>query len=456
MGALKLPLHSYTMSSRAAGIERLVNCYAEAQPAEGKGPTSIVRSSGIVPAVTYAGGGRGLYRFKDKLHAVAGRALYRIDADHSSTLIGTILGSQLCTFADNTTQLVVCDPSITYVYDLATLAQITDPDFNHGIACGSINSFIVFLGLNGEFFCSDLAAATSFDALNFATAEGSPDLTIGILIDHEQVLLFGTDTLELWNPIDGTGFPFGRASNGLIEMGCAAGRSVCKLDNAPHWLGNDRTLRRLDGSTGLRVSQHGFESAVQNYARVDDAVSFAYSERGHMFMVITFPTAGHTWVLDATTREMHERESYGLTRWRPCATALAYGRNYVQDFQTGSVAYLDAQTYTDWDGPQRMVWTYPSVYDKGDLLFHSSLSVRVDVGKGTVTGQGVNPQIQLECSDNGGQIFEHVEDMPLGIQGQFDTRVEWNQLGMADDRVYRNSVSDPVPITVSDAQLVLS
>lgn len=452
---MRLPIHSYTLSSKQVGVERLLNCYAEAQPPEGKGPTSIVRASGIKPGVSGSGIGRGLFTFQQVLYAVSGTTLYKIDAQHKVTSLGTVSGNQLCTFAANASQLTICDPDASYVFD-GSLNRITDPDFLNGKQCAGIDSYVLFLGPNGEFFCSDLAQATSYDALNFATAEGAPDKTIGLIADHRQALLFGTDSLELWEDVGGNAFPFARASNGFVELGCAAGYSIAKLDNSPHWLASDLTVRRLDGLTPIRVSQHGVEQAIRSYAVVSDARGFSFTESGHIFYVLTFPTAGHTWVLDATTHEWHERESYGLTRWRPCATALCYNRNYVQDFETGDVGYIDAKTFTDWGKTQRMSWTYPSVYDKGDLKFHSELSVRVQTGLGLSTGQGSQPKIQLECSDNGGITFEHVEDISLGRQGHFNARVAWEQLGMADERVYRNTVSEPIPVTVSDAQVTVT
>ena len=49
------------------------------------------------------------------------------------------------------------------------------------------------------------------------------------------------------------------------------------------------------------------------------------------------------------------------------------------------------------------------------------------------------------------ECLEHV-----GAQGDYKTRVRWNRLGMARDRVYRCSISDPVQLTVTDTLLELA
>lgn len=450
---LNLPVHSYRHTSTPIGSSRLLNCYAEVQPPEGKSPTGIIRAEGIIASADFNDRGRGLYRFQQRLYAVVGSQLYSLDADGTSHVIGLIQGSSVCTFADNGLQMVICDPVTSYIYDGA-LGQITDPDFNRGIQCGVIDSYILFISPEGQFFGSNLAQASSYDALDFATPEGAPDKTIGLIADHRQAALLGTDSLELWEDVGGTGFAFGRSSNGFVELGGAAGYSLAKADNSFYWLASDLTVRRLDGATPVKVSQPGVEQAIAEYAKtstVSDARGFGYTLNGHIFYVLTFPTAGHTWVLDATTREWHERESYGLTRWRPCATAFCYGRNYVQDYQTGRVGWLDATTHSEWGGIQRMSWTYPGIYNKGKLLTHSRLAVRVDTGTGN--GAGSEPFIQLEISDDDGHKFVTVENQSLGKQGHYKKTVEWTQLGQSDARVYRNTISDDCQANVSDAQL---
>lgn len=456
MGRLSLPIHSYEFAAKSAGAMRLLNCYAEKAPPEGKAPTSLVRSPGVVSAsAPLAGTGRGLYRFKNALYAVAGTTLYRIDSDHAITSIGTVTGVELCTFADNPTQLAICDPTATFVYDGA-LTKITSTDFNRGFMCAPIDNYVVFLSPDGKLFCSNLADARTYDPLNYATPEGSPDDAVGLIADHRQIVIGSTNSLELFENLGGSGFPFQRASNGFIELGCAAGYSLAKVDNSVFWLASDLTVRRLVGLTPARVSQHGVEEAISTYAKVDDARAFGVSIKGHLWYVLTFPTASATWLYDASTGEWHERASYGLSRWRACASAVCYNKTYVQDYETGKVGYLDGSSAAEWGEVQRMQWTYGSVYDEGNLKFHSDLTVKVQPGVGLVSGQGADPQISLEVSDDGGMTFDHVETQSLGAMGQYKETINWQQLGMAEDRVYRNTISDPVMVRVSDAQLTVS
>lgn len=456
MAKLPLPVHSYQHVSRPVGVERLVNCFAEKAPPEGKAPAALMRAPGIVTGTSVGNGpGRGLFRFHGELYAVSGTTLYKVSSGYVATSLGTVNGTDIVSFAENPTQFVICDSSASYYSDGSTVTQITDADFNNGVQCCALDSYILFRTRDsGQFFSSDFADASSYDALMYATAEGLADDLVGIISDHRQLLLLGEYSTEIWYNAGTSGFPFARDANGFLELGCAAGATLARIDNSVYWLASDLTVRRLDGLTPVRISQHGVEQAIATYA-VADAYAFTYSQQGHIFYVLTFPSSGHTWVYDATTTEWHERQSYGLSRWRPCSAAFCYGLWFVQDYETGKVGTIDTDTYTDWDDTQRLEATFPSVYNNGTLLAHGSLSVMAETGVGNVTGQGTDPQMTLELSNDGGRTWRTQATKSLGLIGQYKSRVKWDALGSARDRVYRISISDPVKVVISDAQLRL-
>ena len=452
---IPLPVSSYRVQGHRSGSERLVNVYAEASP-KANSPASVLQTPGIKTPTGIvnptAGEGRGVVNWQGILYSVVGTTLYKVNSSHVYTSIGTIGGTGTVSFGETPTQLVICGNSASYTYDNTTLAQITDADFNAGVQCCSIDGYVLFRREStGIFFASDLANASSFDALMFATAEGLADQIVGIIADHRQAILAGSQSMEIWYNAGVSGFPFIRDANGFVEIGCASGKTLAKADNTVFWLANDLTVRRLDGVTPIRVSQHGVEKAIQGYT-VSDAEGFAYTQGGHLFYVLTFPTSDATWTYDASTNEWHERQSYGLGRWRPCSAVLCYNRWYVQDYETGKIGYLDPETYDDWDNTKRLEMTFQDIYSDGKLLRHKKLEVICEVGVGT-TGQGADPQLTLEYSDDSGQTWRTAATKPLGEVGEYKTRVIWYRLGAARYRTYRLSIADPVKFVVSAVNL---
>lgn len=457
MPSFQLPVHSYRLNSITANNCRLINCFAEQVP-DGKQPIRVTRAPGVATfSSPTSGAGRGLHVMAGVAYAVVGTTLYSISSGGTATSIGTISGTAPCSMANNGTQLVIgTDGGTWYVYNGATLATISDADFTARGArvCDFVDNYIAFVDADsGRWFISDLADATAYDSLDFATAEGSPDNLVSLITDHREVILFGVESTEIWYNSGVTGFPFERSPGGFIELGAVSVLGRCKADNSVFWLASDLTARRLAGTTPVRISHHGFEERVRGYSTVSDCICYSYTFNGHLCVVFRFPTAGETWVYDITTGEWHERESYGYDGWNVSGFVECYGKLLVQNSVTGAIGNMSGTTYTEFGGIQRAEWTYQNIYADHKRHVHSMLETVCETGVGLVTGQGSDPQLTLEKSDDGGRTWMTLPTRTIGAQGEYKTRVKWHRLGASRDRVYRMSISDPVQLSVTDTVL---
>lgn len=452
-----LPFHSYKVET--ASSARLLNVYGEAAPQGSKGPVILRRAPGIrTDRACGTGPGRGLHVMKNALYGVSGSRLYRIPAAGAVTDIGAISGSLPVSMANNGTQMSLIVPGKGYVFS-GGLAEITDADFTSRNA--SVGKFFdnYLLGVDsgtGQFFCSDLADFSSYDGLDFATAEAAPDDLLTLEVDHRSAILVGSETTELWyNSSSGAGFPFSRIPNGVIELGGASRLGICKQDNSVFIVASDRTFRRLQGNTWLRVSQHGVEQAWGRYVAVTDAECHPYTVDGHLSIAVTFPSEDATWIYDCTTQEWHERASYHRRSWDVSGIAVCYGKIYVQRASTGEIGVLDPRCYTEWSEPLLAEWTYQPLYANGKGVQVHRVEMGVETGVGTPTaleasGDGTDPKIKLELSRKGGRegTFRTVGIRSLGQKGDFKRQVHWDALGTGKDIVLRGSLAAPVPLTI--------
>jgi hypothetical protein len=456
MASLPLPLHSYQLRSRPASPSRLVNCFPEKLPPGAKAPYALTRTPGIATWTTVGNGPiSAMLEALGYLWVVSGSKLYRVDSNKVVTEIGTVGLSSRIDMANNITTIVVVNEPDAYYYDTttSTFGQITDPDFTSRGASDVefLDNYLLFTEPDsGRFFGSDVGSATSFDSLNFATAEGSPDKLRGLKVDHRQVLLLGEKTIEIWELVGGGGFPFARAANGFVEQGCFNAATAAKQDNSVFWLAQDYTVRRLDGITPVRISQTGIEQALGSVT-IGSGQGFSYSQEGHLFYVMQFPEG--TFVYDATTKEWHERETYGYPYWLAWSNAQFAGLELVGDVSSNRIGYLSPTTYADWGTTQRMEWTYQPVYAAGNRAFHDRLEVIMETGVGLTSGQGSDPEMMMDVSDDGGRTWQALPNMKIGKIGEHQKRVVWTQLGSSYDRVYRGAISDPVKATLIDTQL---
>jgi outer membrane protein assembly factor BamB len=373
---------------------------------------------------------------------------------------------------DNGTQLFIAANPDGYIYDAATeeYAEITDVDFPGAVTVGYLDGYFIFQEPNSQkFWTSELLDGTQIDPLSFASAEGMPDNLVSLFVDHREVWLFGTQSVEVWYNAGDTPFPLARIQGAVNEIGCAATFSVAKMDNSLFWLGSDArgqgVVFRANGYTGQRISTHAVEYAIQSYGTISDAIAFTYQQDGHAFYVLSFPTAQKTWVFDVATAAWHERAGFAngeFIRHRANCQTFFNNEVVVGDFQTGKIYAYDLDVFADDTLPQKWLRSWRALPQGQNNLKRTAqhaLQLDCESGVGLVTGQGSDPQVMLRWSDDGGHTWSNEHWAGIGKMGEYGFRAFWRRLGMTNklrDRVYEVSGTDPVKIAIMGAELALS
>ena len=95
----------------------------------------------------------------------------------------------------------------------------------------------------------------------------------------------------------------------------------------------------------------------------------------------------------------------------------------------------------------------PHLTDEQTWLFFSSFQLDLETGRGATTGQGRDPQIMLQWSNDGGHTWSDEAWVSAGLQGQYTWRALWGRLGKSRDRAWRITMTDPVCWHVLDAMV---
>lgn len=505
---MKTPIlgSSYVTRSINAADNRMVNLYPEIVPEGGKEPAYLMRAPGLRFLQNIGDGPiRGLWTYAGYGFVVSGDRLYRVDSSWAATVKGTVSGVGPVSMVDNGTQLFIACNGPSYIYNNITdvFSQITDPDFPGAVTVGYIDGYFVFNEPNSQkFWVTSLLDGLSVDPLDFASAEGSPDGLVSLIVDHREVWLFGTNSVEVWYDAGLLDFPLARIQGAFNEIGCAAAYSVAKLDNGLFWLGADARgkgiVYRSQGYTGQRISTHAVEWQIQQYSDISDAIGYTYQQDGHSFYVLIFPTANTTWVYDVATGAWHERASWQydqFTRHRSNCQMAFNGEIVVGDYQNGNIYAFDMTKYTDNGDVQKWLRRWRALpTGQNDLKRTTQHSLQLDCETGvgldgydyttvivdllaaesnalitTETGdrlllnfdvvEGANPQVMLRWSDDGGHTWSSEHWKSMGKIGRYGFRTIWRRLGMTlkiRDRVYEVSGTDPVKIAIVGAELILS
>jgi hypothetical protein len=505
---MKTPIlgSAYVARSINAADNRMVNLFPEIVPEAGKEPAFLNRAPGL-RLLTTAGQGpvRGLWTYGGIAYIVSGNTLYSMAGFGTPVIIGTVSGTGPVSMVDNGTQLFIACGGPSYIYNNSTgeFGPITDPDFPGALTVGYLDGYFVFIEPNSQkIWITTLLDGTSIDPLDFASAEGSPDNLVSMIVDHREAWLFGTNSVEVYYDAGNADFPLQRIQGAYNEIGCAATFSVAKLDNGLFWLGADARgqgiVYRSQGYSGQRISTHAIEYAIAQYGNISDAIAYTYQQEGHSFYVLTFPSANATWVYDVSTQAWHERagfENGNFTRHRSNCQMAYNSEIVVGDYANGNLYAFDLDVYADNGNTQKWLRSWralPSGQNNLNRTAHHSLQLDCESGVGinnsigsdpifiltesglfittesgnylvSVSGEentiGFDPEAMLRWSDDGGHTWSNEHWSPMGKIGVYQHRVFWRRLGMTlklRDRVYEVSGTDPVKIAIMGAELHLS
>jgi hypothetical protein len=492
-----IPLSSYTDLDPRASSKQLIGCFSEAldqdSPADTKNAvnTSMTACLRRMPGMTQLPGFgdgtgnpvRGMWEMAGVQYVVIGPTLYSATIDAANNVVLTSIstavsgGTRFVRMTDNGACLVILVPgtpiAYTYTPASASFLQLTNTFFTAlgGIDCWFVDSFIVFLAINGTtFFNDDGRAVSGTGQITFTTAssftrEFGTDLFVGGIVDHREVVLFGTRTTEGYvNAGNPAGSPFSSAPDSFMQIGChpLCGYTVCEQDQSVFWVANDKTVRRRNGQTPTIISNSGIEQ-VLNSINLTGSYALFPTVYGHPLYVLTCPNAngpnaGRTLVYNCRTQKWFELESYDLENsvnaWRPLCYYNGFGYQLVGDTYSDAVGILNENAFSEFANTQICEFVTQAIYDGNNRIQHRRLEIVVTAG-GSPT-QNTVPIIDIFESDDAGRTFTQCWDVQnLGGAGQYDQRAVIFNAGQSRQRVYKARITDPTPTFTVDIQAEL-
>lgn len=446
---------SYTHRSRSLSAQSTVNLIPEFTPS-GRNQKALTCWPGDKEWSYGSGAARGMHVFNNELYKVTGTTLYKISSDGAKTSIGSIDGINPCVFADDGNSMRIAAGGKDYIYDGSTLAEITDTDLRPGNSVAYINQQMINDSTGGQFQVSDVGDPDSIDGLNFATAESAPDNTVRVFTFNERLYLFGDRTnTETWYN-SGTGNPpFDRIQGGTMNIAIGAVYSVAASAEYMYFLGFDKSVYRVSAYQAERVTPNAVANVFENLDDASDARGFTLNLEGQYFYVLNFPTAGQTWAYSEAGNAWFELSTgidYPLSNYGATDYAECYGKRLLEF--GGSVRELDIDTFTSNDSNMvRSRVCAPIVDSNGNRIIMSRFQLIMEVGVGTISGDGVDPVVIFEASYDGGQSWTNEDWVDIGRMGEGRIKVEWFNMASAYEIMIRFKVVAPVFVSFHSAAI---
>lgn len=501
MPELPIATGFYEDASKPIAAQECTNWLPQIPQTNGYSQAQLIQTPGIDEfADTGNFAARGEHEMKSLAYAVNGNQLHRVDANGTTTALGAISGSGAVSIADNGLQMCIVVPGgDAYIYSVSGgLVVISDSDFTTTLGPsqqvvykdGYFTHFNNASAASSQaiFFISNLNDGTNYDALDFGTAEVSPDAITAIHVNRNQLYVGGSETIEPFQNIGGVGFPYQRILGGVVQKGIRAKFSAKDFDNSFMFVGGGENelpaVWRLAGAGATKVSTAAIDNILQGLteSELNDVFATVYSENGSFVYYIHLNS--RTFGYDAATQLWHERkskDSFGrLVNWRVNGIMTAYGTTLVTDNQSGKIGRMKNTIYTEYGTSiNRAVSTQP-FSNQGETLSFSEMEVVCETGTAGPVVEGISrfdvegfteegfdyepfqivtepPKIQREFSDNGGYTFSNQTARSLGRQGDYKIRQVWKREGATNrERVYRFVIDEPIKTSIIKLQANIS
>lgn len=456
------------------------NWYLESD-ATGKFPIALYPTPGLTVFGSVTGlSVRGLIETNGFAAAVIDNSFYRISStgvltratgslSSSTGIVQMIANSQ----GGVPTQILVVDGTTGYIYTISTntIAVINQPSTFLGSDRVALLNDIAIVNIPGLnlFQTSNAADFSMWDSngegfANVASCNTWSEPIVKIVMLKKELWVFTSRGAEVWIASSNS-FPFQVRDDILITQGLAAKDSIVSTNNTLFWLSQNEygqgIVVQSEYYIPQTISTPAIVNAINSYSRIDDAIGYTYTKGGHLFYVLTFPTANKTWVFDANGATWFEWSTMtyntlagGTTvqgRHLSNCFCYAYGKYLVGDYQSGNIYYLDDTNYTDNGAVIQRERTTKHIFQRDKYISIYNFRIHFEQGVGLTLGQGSNPQVMLQVSYDNGHTFGPEMWQSAGAKGFYNYRAVWQRLGRARDWVFRIKVSDPIKWVIAGA-----
>lgn len=463
---------AYQAESWKASAQRAVNLYPEGDPEKGMvyypapGHTTL-GTLGSSPVLAMEPTPNGLVVVTaDSVHFVSD---IQAGAFVNAVQVGAT-GSAYAIVAQAGNQVMMVNGNQGFSFDrtaaVPTLTTISAPAFPvNPQSCAALDGYFIVHGPNSDqFFWSSPFDPQTWNALDFASAENLNDKLRRAIVVERELYLIGEQSTEIWATVGGDQV-FDRIQGTFIPYGTVAPLSAGVIGQALLWLAQDdnggAVVMQARGLQSKRVSTHAIEQEIAGYSTLTDAYCITYQQNGHLFYVLTFPTAGKTWVYDLATQMWHERSSrvpdpsqpdqvapisYVEREWRARCHAYFAGINLIGDSRGPTISQLSPSIYSENGVDMVCKRVSPHLTNKHEYVSCNAVEFVCQPGVGLTNGnaQDMAPQAMFRVSKDGGQTWGPQRMTSLGMAGQYNEIVKFRRNGRARDFVFELSMSAQV------------
>lgn len=394
-------------------------------------------ADGIIGLGTGPGIDRGGIEWQGIVYRVMGTKLVSISSINAVTVLGDVGGTGQVTFDYSFDYLGVASGGRLFLYRPSTgLQQITDVDL------GTVVDFVwvdgYFMTTDGEFLVvTELNDPFSVNPLKYGSSEADPDPVVALLKVRNEVYALNRHTIEVFDNVGGSLFPFQRVEGAQVQRGTIGTRTCCVFMESIAFIGGGRneapSVWLITGSNAQRIATREIDLLLTEFTEEElaDVLVESRVDKGYRHLYIHLPN--QTLVFDAAATTTAQSPVWftlatsivGDGQYRARNLVWAYNRWNVGDPTSTAFGYLDDSLSSHWGALNG--WEFATIITYNEsrgVIFHEMELI-------ALTGNsifGADPSIWTSYTEDG-LTWSQERVCKAGQTGVRGKRLSWLQQG---------------------------
>lgn len=392
-------------------------------------------ADGIASFGTGPGLDRGGINWNGVCYRVMGAKLVSIAANGTTATLADVGGATPVTFDYSFDRLAIASNNNLFYWDGA-LTQVTDTDLGTVVDMIWIDGY--FMTTDGEFLVvTELADPTQVNPLKYGSSESDPDPIIALKKLRNEAYAINRFTIEVFQNIGGSLFPFQRVDGAQQQRGCVGTHACAVFMDAIAFLGGGRNeaVSAWLGVNGMteKIATREIDLILAGYTEAQLAQS-VLEERvtsGQQLLYIHLPD--QTLVYNAVASKMLNKPVWYIVDSGVAAKSTYRARNFVRAYDKWLCGDPTSTNHgflvEDLSSHYGSIigWDFGTViiYNKGNGAIFHELELVSLTGRAAL---GDDPTIYAEYSLDG-EAWSQIKPIQAGKQGERNKRLVWLQQG---------------------------
>lgn len=394
-------------------------------------------AKGIIKIADTDGIDRGGINWNGVCYRVVGTSLVKVDENYNVIKLGTITGTNLVTFDYSFDLLSIAADNKLYYFDGTTLTQNNDTDlgqvvdqqWSDGYFITTDGSYIVVTELNDPY---------SVSTTKYGSSEADPDPINALLKLRREIIALNRYTIESFENVGGSGFPYSRIEGAQIQRGCVGTHACDIFMQKIAFLGGGRNEPcavwvGINGQSD-KISTREVDQIIKTYTEeeLSNVVLESITDNGHMNLYVHLPD--RCLVYDGAASNAAQQSIWyvlssgnnGFNTYQAKNMVFCYGKWIVGNPTSSMIGVLDESISSHYGNIVGWEFGTTIIYNQGMGAIIHELELVCLTGRVAINA---DPTIWTSYSLDG-ETWSNEKPRTSGKFGQRNKRICWLQQGM--------------------------